>query len=68
LPCLKEPNKTVFDVWFDVFVIIPSKSMVFFVHQNKDWPAPSPLFRCMADSSFDLDLIMFHCSLWLFQD
>jgi hypothetical protein len=34
-PCLKEPDKTAFDVWFYVFMIISSKSMVFFHHQNK---------------------------------
>jgi hypothetical protein len=35
LPCLKEPNKTVFYVWFYVLMSVSSKSMVFFLHQNK---------------------------------
>jgi hypothetical protein len=35
LPCLNETNKTAFDVWFYVLMIISSKSMVFFHHQNK---------------------------------
>jgi hypothetical protein len=34
-PCLNEPNKTVFDVWFYVLMTTTSKSMVFFDHQNK---------------------------------
>jgi hypothetical protein len=55
LPCLKEPNKTVFDVWFYVLMSVSSKSMVFFDHQNKGRPAfcveVSPL--CIGDSNLD---------------
>jgi hypothetical protein len=55
LPCLNTANKTAFDVWFYVLMIISSKSMVFFDHQNKGRPAlrveVSSLY--MRDSNLD---------------
>jgi hypothetical protein len=35
LPCLKDPNKTAFDVWFYVLMKTTSNNIVFFDHQNK---------------------------------
>jgi hypothetical protein len=54
-PCLKEWNKTAFDVWFYVLMTTTSKSMVFFDHQNKCRHALRVELSslCMGDSNFN---------------
>jgi hypothetical protein len=54
-PCLKEPNKTAFDVWFYVFMIISSKSMAFLDHQNKCRPARRVEVSSLCNGDSNLD-------------
>jgi hypothetical protein len=55
-PCLKEPNKTTFDVWFYVLMkTTSSNNMVFIDHQNKCLHALRVEVSSldMGDSNFD---------------
>jgi hypothetical protein len=55
LPCLKEPNKIKNEVWFYVLIIISSKSMAFFDHQNKGRPALRVEVSCLCNGDSNLD-------------
>jgi hypothetical protein len=53
--CLKEWNKTVFNVWFYVLMKSSSKTMVFLDHQNECRPALRVEVSCLCngDSNFN---------------
>jgi hypothetical protein len=53
--CLKEWNKTAFDVWFYVLMTTTSKTMVFFDHQNKCLPALRVDVSCLCNGDSNLD-------------
>jgi hypothetical protein len=58
--CLKERNKTAFDVWFYVLMKTTSKTMVFFDHQNKGLPALGVEVSCLCNGDSNLDHVRMH--------
>jgi hypothetical protein len=62
-PCLKEWNKTAFDVWFYVLMIIPSSITGFFGHQNKCRPALRVEVSCLCMGDSNLDHVPLHSQI-----